>query len=67
MLLASDTSSYPVFLRKGGMKWPYLSVSAHTIAFNAMDNSHHISGRRDASKPLKTHGWLEGRGTVEHI
>lgn len=67
MLLASDTFSYPVFLRKGGMKWSYLSVSAHIVAFNPKDNFNHVSGRRRYLKAMKTCGWMEGREAAEHI
>lgn len=60
MLPASDTFSYPVFLRKGGMKWSYLSVSAHIITFNPKDNFNYISRRRRCLKACEN-VWMGGR------
>lgn len=60
MLLVSDTFSYPVFPRKGGMKWSYLSVSAHVITFNPKNNFNHISGRRRCLQTCENL-WMGGR------
>lgn len=60
MLLASDTFSYPVFLRKGDMKWSYLSVSAYIITVNPKDNFNHVSGRRRCLKACENM-WMDGR------